>query len=248
MIDKLQWFKFSPSSWMMGRIQRCDDVAQGRFIRLCCTYWNHKCTLEIEEAEIELGEDAFRELLKLKIIKTDGDYLEIDFLDDQYKDIEETTDKRSENGLIGNLKRWHKPIYDKFMKGEIDLKTAISIAKQSPPDGAPIAIQSQSIAEERREEKKRKDINAFSFSKSLIELGAEKELVSDFLKVRKTKRLTNTKTAFDNFLGEVKKSSKSLNEVLTKCCEKSWGGFEADWINGKIIEETALKGKNGFKF
>ena len=93
-----------------------------------------------------------------------------------------------------------------------------------------------------------KKTKVFSFSKSLIELGAEKELVSDFLKVRKTKRLTNTKTAFDNFLGEVKKSNKSINEVLTKCCEKSWGGFEAEWINGKIIEETALIGKNGFKF
>ena len=68
-MDKLQWFKFSPSSWMMGRIQRCNNELQGRFIRLCCTYWNHKCELEIEEAEIELGEDGFREFLKLRIIR-----------------------------------------------------------------------------------------------------------------------------------------------------------------------------------
>lgn len=172
-MDKLQWFKFSPSSWMMGRIQRCSEIAQARFLRLCCTYWNHRCELEIEEAEIELGEDNFRELLKLKIIKTDGDYLSIDFLDEQFGDIDEVSGKRSEQGLIGNLKRWHKPIYDKFMNGEIDLQTALSIAKGSPPDRTPIAKGSQNIADKTREDKRREDKSdkfILWFNKSMKEL------------------------------------------------------------------------------
>ena len=154
-MDKLQWFKFSPSSWMMGRIQRCSDDLQGKFIRLCCAYWNHKCKLELDDAKIELTEDGFLELIRLKIIKSDGHYISIDFLDDQFLDIEFISEKRSEQGAIGNLKRWHKPTYDKFIKGELDLQTALSIAKGSPPDRPPIANASLSIAEEKRIEEKR---------------------------------------------------------------------------------------------
>jgi len=69
----------------------------------------------------------------------------------------------------------------------------------------------------------------FSFLKSLISLGAKKELAEDWLKVRKTKKLTNTKTAFESFKTELEKSGKEINEVLTKCCAESWGGFKSFW-------------------
>ena len=69
----------------------------------------------------------------------------------------------------------------------------------------------------------------FSFSKSLIELGAEKQLVTEWLKVRKSKTLTNSQTALNGFIREQKKSGKDINEVLKKCVEKSWGGFDSSW-------------------
>jgi predicted CopG family antitoxin len=72
----------------------------------------------------------------------------------------------------------------------------------------------------------------------LLKLGAEKQLVSDWLAVRKKKKLTNTQTALKGFLKQVDKSGNSLNDVLTKCIEKSWGGFEADWYKKeKRVEE-----------
>ena len=74
----------------------------------------------------------------------------------------------------------------------------------------------------------------FKFFDSLISLGAEKQLVSDWIAVRKTKKLSNTKTAFDNFKIEVEKSGKNINEVLKECVINSWGGFKADWLNKKI--------------
>lgn len=69
----------------------------------------------------------------------------------------------------------------------------------------------------------------FSFLKNLIELGAEKILAEDWLKVRKTKKMTNTQTAFDSFENELKKSQRNINDVLKKCCSESWGGFKASW-------------------
>lgn len=80
------------------------------------------------------------------------------------------------------------------------------------------------------EEKEIKDTpSAFSFYYELLKLGAEKQLVSDWLLVRKKKKLTNTETALKGFLKQVEKSGYSINEVLVKCIEKSWGGFEAEW-------------------
>lgn len=80
----------------------------------------------------------------------------------------------------------------------------------------------------------------FKFFDSLISLGAEKQLVSDWIAVRKTKKLSNTKTAFDNFKIEVEKSSKNINEVLKECVINSWGGFKANWLNKQEKETTSL--------
>lgn len=85
-----------------------------------------------------------------------------------------------------------------------------------------------------KEKEKEEYINKplpFSFYNSLIDLGAKKELVSDWIKVRKNKKLTNTETAFKKFVIQYNKSGYSINEVLEKCVEKSWGGFDADWYS-----------------
>jgi len=77
----------------------------------------------------------------------------------------------------------------------------------------------------------------FSFYHSLIKYGGKKQLVSDWIKVRKNKRLTNTETAFNKFIKQVEKSGHSINEVLEKCIEKSWGGFESDWFKKDLTSE-----------
>ena len=92
---------------------------------------------------------------------------------------------------------------------------------------------------------KEKEINntpsAFSFYNELLKLGAEKQLISDWLAVRKKKKLTNTQTALKGFLNQVDKSGNSLNDVLTKCIEKSWGGFEADWFKKEKRTEEKIR-------
>lgn len=75
---------------------------------------------------------------------------------------------------------------------------------------------------------------SFSFFNSLVSLGANKKFANEWIKVRKTKRLTNTETAFNKFIGQVEESGYTLNEVLEKCIEKSWGGFNAEWYKKQI--------------
>jgi hypothetical protein len=59
---------------------------------------------------------------------------------------------------------------------------------------------------------------------------SDRQLVEDWLKVRKAKKLPVTPTALEGFMREVSKSGISLEAVLRRCCEKGWGGFEAKWL------------------
>ena len=82
---------------------------------------------------------------------------------------------------------------------------------------------------------------AFSFYKALISNGAESKLANEWLEVRKKKKFTNTETALNGFLKQVDKSGNTLNDVLTKCIEKSWGGFEADWYKKQTRTEEKIR-------
>jgi hypothetical protein len=97
----------------------------------------------------------------------------------------------------------------------------------------PHRIEEDSIEEDSIEEKKITKPNKplpFSLYSALIEEGAEQQLVSDWLAVRKTRKLTNTRTAFTGFMKEVEKGKGTLNQVLTKCVEQSWGGYKNEWV------------------
>ena len=64
-MDKLQWFKFRPSDWMMGKIMRCDEITQARYMRLVCLYWNKGCDLSYEDAEIEIDKKHLNKMSKI---------------------------------------------------------------------------------------------------------------------------------------------------------------------------------------
>lgn len=50
---------------------------------------------------------------------------------------------------------------------------------------------------------KKETKSIFSFERSLIDYGFDRQLVEDWLKVRKTKKATNTETAYKNFIAEL---------------------------------------------
>jgi hypothetical protein len=103
-MDKLQWFKFSPSDWMMGKIQKCPRETRGAFMNLCCLYWNKECDLSFEDAEIEVDDDQLSILIKKKIVSLEGENVHISFLDEQMEGILETSSKRRDAAN----KRWNK--------------------------------------------------------------------------------------------------------------------------------------------
>jgi hypothetical protein len=85
--------------------------------------------------------------------------------------------------------------------------------------------------------------NIFNFKDSLIDFGFEKKLVDDWLKVRKTKKATNTETAFRKFIEQVKMSNEPVNEILELCIEKSWSGFKSEWLDNLKNEKEKSSAK-----
>ena len=60
--------------------------------------------------------------------------------------------------------------------------------------------------------------------------GVSDSLWKDFLAIRKAKKLPMSETAIKGLMREAASAGKTLSEVLTICCERGWGGFNAKWL------------------
>ena len=137
-MKSFHYFKFVPSDYMMGKIQRCSYQAQAEFIRLCCLYWNSEGYYSLEDAEIEC--EKIDELFKRKIITEEEGFIVIDFLDVQLEDIKEIRQKRSNAGKEGAIAK-KKKAQDK--QNEASAKQMLNKTKHS--------IEEYSIEEEKKE-------------------------------------------------------------------------------------------------
>ena len=72
--------------------------------------------------------------------------------------------------------------------------------------------------------------NKFDFRKSLFDLVQDEQLVNDFLIVRKNKKSSNTKTAFDGLVKKITQANVSVKDAIKICVEKSWAGFDGEWL------------------
>jgi hypothetical protein len=234
-MEKLQWFKFAPSDYMMGKIQRCPEITQARFIRLCCLYWNKQCELSYIDAEIEIDKEHLDILTAKKIVKVVSESINIDFLDEQMKEILETAKGKSKAANA----RWakYKQQQENAMQNDTDVMHVHTDAMQNDADkNRTDEIRQEEIREE--EEKK------FNFRSALVSLGVSNNLVKDWLQVRKTKKAANTETAFNALKKEIQKSGLSADKCLLLAVENSWAGFKAEWVKDKIEQEV---GSNGLR-
>lgn len=60
--------------------------------------------------------------------------------------------------------------------------------------------------------------------------GVSAQVWSDFKAMRAKQKAPITKTSLDGIRREADKAGMSLEEVLRECCERSWRGFKAAWM------------------
>ncbi|WP_198079331.1 replication protein [Acinetobacter calcoaceticus] len=77
----------------------------------------------------------------------------------------------------------------------------------------------------------------FSFVEALKKLGANDQLINDWLAVRKTKKASNNQTSFSRFESQLAKTNLDINTVLRICIERDWKGFDASWLANVNLSE-----------
>jgi hypothetical protein len=89
---------------------------------------------------------------------------------------------------------------------------------------------------------KKEKNNTYSFLASLLDNGFDEKLAREWVQVRKQLNAVNTETAFNSFMSQVQKHGGDKNRILRTCVERSWKGFNSNWLeqeNDRLL--TALK-------
>lgn len=102
-------------------------------------------------------------------------------------------------------------------------------------------LSEKNISESCQEDEK--DTKPFSFKNSLLELGISKQVVNDWLIVRKNKKASNTLTAFNKIQKEILSSHLTPDECIQIAVENSWVGFKSDWVKGEKSKQTIMEAK-----
>ena len=78
----------------------------------------------------------------------------------------------------------------------------------------------------------------FNFRKEFLKLGVDSGILDDWLKVRTRKRAVNSETAFKAIKKKIENSAMTFNECIKISAEKSWAGFDKDWIKEEKNKES----------
>ena len=204
-MDKLQWFKFTPTDWIMGKIQRCAEITQSRFIRLICIYWNKECLLSFEDAEIEIDKEHLDILIGKKIIKIEENFLVIEFLNEQLENISETSEKRRK----AVLQRWEKAKQNNTSVSEINTSVL------------------QKDTEKRREEKDREKIRLDKEKK-------ESDFIIFWNKYNKKLNIKDSKKKFLSLKQEqIDKIIEVVDNYVLSTPEIKYRKHPTTWLNGE---------------
>jgi hypothetical protein len=209
----LSWFKFTPSDWIMGKIQRTSEVTQARFMRLICLYWNKHCILSYEDAEIEIDKDHLDILISKKIIKVEDDFIVIEFLNEQLFTISETSEKRKQ----AVLQRWAKVKQNDTSVSNID-----TLVLQNDTD----KIRGYKI----REDKTIKEDFDFQKLKST-------EWADEFCKKKGIQSKEKFNDIFDKFIDNIKLKGEHLDY---KDPEKEVKRHFVNWYDRQPIQPTTI--------
>lgn len=73
--------------------------------------------------------------------------------------------------------------------------------------------------------------------------GVAEDVWRDYLKIRRAKKSPMTEIALKGLQREADRSGMTLEQALIVCVEKSWVGFNADWVSSD--KQQYQKGSNG---
>ena len=73
----------------------------------------------------------------------------------------------------------------------------------------------------------------FNFKSELLALGVDKDILNDWMKVRKNKSATNTKSALSLLVSQINKSGLTIDQGVRFANSENWGAFKLSWYQNK---------------
>ena len=162
----------------------------------------------------------------------------IDYIKSGSKDCIKLTQKGKEWNSEINPSQLGNKSENQSKLGNKSEKTRKNIRKSSEINPTYKTTNNQTTNDQNNNTKSPKD--------RLIAFGVDKQVLEDFLAVRKAKRLPLTHTAIDGLEREARKASLEVKDAIRFCAEKGWGGFNANWYIGPTSSASNQKAPENF--
>lgn len=196
------WFRFYAEFLHDPKVRVMSDADQLRLVLLLCLRCNGNVTLQDKHVTFSLR------ISDAEWQQTKAVFIESGFIDSDNNVL--NWDKRQyvSDSSVERVRRHralHKPV----------TVTPCNVTVTPPEQNRTEQIQNKNIRA------KRADV--------FPEI-QKRQIVDDWLKIRKLKKLAVTETALNGFITEVEKAGWTIENALMKCCHEGWGGFKADWV------------------
>lgn len=237
MAEGLPYYKLMTSDYLQGDIQICRDKTIVCYNNLCASYWEKLGEMSVEFAMMKLlrkDKSILNELIEKKCIEIDekNNKIKINSLDIQLNDAKGTSEKRRKAAR----KRWSNEQGRQVEKNKDDT-SVMQVHKNSNANRI-----EYSRIEQSNTSKEVISAPKFNFKKSLIDYGFKKSLVEEWIGVRRKKKATNSKTAYNKFITEIEKCGFDKNKILEHIVVNSWSGFSASW-DLSDLKDSEVKNK-----
>jgi hypothetical protein len=69
-----------------------------------------------------------------------------------------------------------------------------------------------------------------------------KDLLNEWMKIRRKKKAGDvTEIVYNSIKREADKAGWTVEQAITRCCERSWVGFEAEWVKSEIVKPREVR-------
>lgn len=208
MAKELPYFKFEPSEWMFGRIQKQPANIVVVFINLCCKYWHELGSLELETVKLDFGDIEIESLVKNKIIIVENGFIRIKFLDRQFDEIDQFSKIQSVRGKLSAEKR--SRIKSTTVEPPLNHR---STTVQPPFNQSQPIIEDKIIEEEKREEENKYSANTLLAEKIIKSSQRMMAIIKQFRAINIPSTEYDIKEAMKRYLTEVDARSEQKQNV-----------------------------------
>jgi len=213
MAKESPWYKFFTGEWANGSITLESYAVQGVFINACCFYWSKQGDVTRKQLEKKIrSKKEINVLFEEEILKTNGQYIVIDFLDNQMVERVERSKQASDAGKKSAKKR-----AEKLQRESNDRSTPVDVSFNENPTN-------KNKNKKEKENKSNKEQEVFFPNDILLN-----EKYIEFLNFRKESKKPVLKSSLEankkKLMKMAAENPSTAIEIIDQSIANGWQGF-----------------------